>query len=185
MHGYETGEVTPTTELVLSHKHPDDAPGVAALIEDVRRHGRAFSSRHRIIDTAGRVRVVVVVGDLMRDHDGRVLGTEGFYVDITHDYETDVRGAVDDAVADLAENRIAIEQAKTIMMLAYGITAERAFEVLVWRSQETNTKVRALATQFVRDVLAMAPVGSNFARQIDQLLLSAHLQHPPAPPTGG
>lgn len=97
----------------------------------------------------------------MRDHDGRVLGTEGFYVDITHDYETDVRGAVDDAVADLAENRIAIEQAKTIMMLACGITAERAFEVLVWRSQETNTKVRALATQFVRDVLAMAPVGST------------------------
>ena len=63
------------------------------MIEDVRRHGRAFSSRHRIIDTAGRVRVVVVVGDLMRDHDGRVLGTEGFYVDITHDYESDVRGA--------------------------------------------------------------------------------------------
>jgi hypothetical protein len=24
IHGYEPGSVTPTTELVLSHKHPDD-----------------------------------------------------------------------------------------------------------------------------------------------------------------
>jgi hypothetical protein len=26
MHGYRPGTVTPTTELVLSHKHPDDKP---------------------------------------------------------------------------------------------------------------------------------------------------------------
>ena len=70
----------------MSHKHPDDAPSVAALIEEVTRHGRPFSSRHRIIDTAGRVRVVVVVGDLIRDHDGNTSSArQGFYVDITHE----------------------------------------------------------------------------------------------------
>ena len=63
MHGYEPGTVTPTTELVLSHKHPDDKPTVAQLIEQVRRLGIPFSSRHRIIDTAGKIHVVVVVGD--------------------------------------------------------------------------------------------------------------------------
>jgi hypothetical protein len=35
MHGYEPGMVTPTTELVLSHKHPDDRDKVAATIKDV------------------------------------------------------------------------------------------------------------------------------------------------------
>ena len=78
MHGYEPGTVTPTTELVLSHKHPDDKPTVAQLIEQVRRLGIPFSSRHRIIDTAGKIHVVVVVGDRWKDDAGEVVGTTGF-----------------------------------------------------------------------------------------------------------
>lgn len=35
MHGYEPGTVTPTTEVVLSHKHPDDRGQVAATINDM------------------------------------------------------------------------------------------------------------------------------------------------------
>ena len=70
MHGYEPGEVIPTTELIMSHKHPDDAPSVAVVIEQVTRYGQPFSSRHRIIDTGGVVHVVVVVGDRLRDAAG-------------------------------------------------------------------------------------------------------------------
>lgn len=40
MHGYEPGNVVPTTELVLAHKHPDDKPDVAVLIERVIREGQ-------------------------------------------------------------------------------------------------------------------------------------------------
>jgi len=75
IHGYEPGTVTPTTELVLSHKHPDDKPTVAELIEQVRRLGVPFSSRHRIIDTAGKIHVVVVVGDRCTDDAGGFIGT--------------------------------------------------------------------------------------------------------------
>lgn len=95
MHGYEPGTVTPTTELILSHKHPDDKPTVAELIEQVRREGIPFSSRHRIIDTKGNIHVVVVVGDSRHDDDGQVIGTEGFYVDITEEYDADVRRTMD------------------------------------------------------------------------------------------
>ena len=59
MHGYEPGTVTPTTELVLSHKHPDDKPTVAELIDQVRRNGVPFSSRHRIFVFVGFVCVVL------------------------------------------------------------------------------------------------------------------------------
>jgi hypothetical protein len=38
MHGHETRTVTPTTELVLSHQHPDDKPTVAELDEQARKH---------------------------------------------------------------------------------------------------------------------------------------------------
>lgn len=48
----------------------------------------------------------------------------------------------------MADARAAIEQAKGVLIAAYGISAERAFDVLVWRSQETNLKVRDLAVRF-------------------------------------
>ncbi len=55
MHGYDAGAVTPTTEVVLSHKHPEDYRHVADTIAEIRRTRQAFSSRHRIIDTHGHV----------------------------------------------------------------------------------------------------------------------------------
>ena len=36
LHGYEPGTVTPTTTLVLSHKHPEDYEQVAATLDDIR-----------------------------------------------------------------------------------------------------------------------------------------------------
>jgi hypothetical protein len=78
MHGYEPGGVTPTTELVLSHKHPDDRGQVAATIDQILNTHQAFSTRHRIIDTGGQVRHVVVVGDHLHDDQGAVVGTHGF-----------------------------------------------------------------------------------------------------------
>ena len=83
LHGYEPGTVMPTTELVLSHKHPDDYVQVAATLDDIRRTHRTFSTRHRIIDTEQAVHDVIVIGDQLYDDDGDVIGTHGFYVDVT------------------------------------------------------------------------------------------------------
>ena len=83
MHGYEPGTVVPTTDLVLSHKHPDDYRQIADTLALIRQTREAFSSRHRIRDVQGSVHHVVVVGDQMRDGDGSIIGTHGFYVDIT------------------------------------------------------------------------------------------------------
>ena len=90
MHGYQPGTVTPTTELILSHKHPEDKPAVAEIIDQVLRHGAPFSSRHRILDTDGNVRVVVVLGERLTEADGRVIGTTGFYIDITDASDADL-----------------------------------------------------------------------------------------------
>ena len=54
MHGYEPGTVTPTTELVLEHKHPEDRGQVATTIDEILDTHQAFSTRHRIIDTTDR-----------------------------------------------------------------------------------------------------------------------------------
>jgi PAS domain S-box-containing protein len=174
IHGYEPGSVTPTTRLVLSHKHPGDYEEVAATLEDVRRTRRPFSTRHRIITVHGATREVVVIGERLHDNTGRVVGTQGFYIDVTPSGEA--RAAIiTEAVAEIAEHRAAIEQAKGILMLIYRIEADAAFDLLKWRSQETNVKLRALAEQLIADVRALeydetVPPRSTF----DRLLLTTH-----------
>jgi len=174
MHGYEPGTVTPTTELVLAHKHPDDKPTVAQLIEQVRRLGIPFSSRHRIIDTAGRIHVVVVVGDRWKDDAGEVVGTTGFYIDVTEEFDADVRRSLDEVVAIIAVRRATINQAIGMLMLAHGLSADEAFEVLARRSQATNVKLRDLAAQFVKDVAATSRLGPGVATRLDDILSTVH-----------
>ena len=174
MHGYEPGTVTPTTELVLAHKHPDDKPTVAQLIEQVRRLGIPFSSRHRIIDTAGRIHVVVVVGDRWKDDAGEVVGTTGFYIDVTEEFDADVRRSLDEVVAIIAVRRATINQAIGMLMLAHGLSADEAFEVLARRSQATNVKLRDLAGQFVKDVAATSRLGPGVATRLDDILSTVH-----------
>jgi PAS domain S-box-containing protein len=165
LHGYEPGTVTPTTELLLSHKHPDDRPQVAAVLERVA-DGEPFSSRHRIIDTAGRTHWVIVIGDRMLDGTGAVIGTSGFYVDYTDTMQSDISAAV----SKVAEARAEIEQAKGLLMAAYGISADRAFDILVWRSQETNVKVRDLARRFLAAMAGTLTAGTRM--QVDHALLN-------------
>jgi PAS domain S-box-containing protein len=173
MHGYRPGTVTPTTELVLSHKHPEDKPAVSEIIDQVHRHEAPFSSRHRILDTEGNVRVVVVLGERLTEADGRVIGTTGFYIDITDASDADVQRTVSDRVATIEMSRAVINQAIGILMWTYGVSAERAFEVLAWRSKETNVKLRHIAEQFVREVSA-APPSADARAAVDRALLTAH-----------
>nr|WP_231980527.1 MULTISPECIES: PAS and ANTAR domain-containing protein [unclassified Mycobacterium] len=165
MHGYQPGQVEPTTDLLLKHKHPEDRDRVAAVLDRVMR-GKAFSSRHRIIDTGGRTHCVVVAGDRMLDDSGTLVGTSGFYVDVTDSLQTDINNVLS-AVADA---RARIEQAKGVLMAAYGISAERAFDILVWRSQETNLKLRDLAGRFLGALASQASAETQ--REIDRALLT-------------
>jgi ANTAR domain/PAS fold len=159
MHGYPPGSINPTTELVLSHKHADDYRHVADTLAEIRRTRRAFSSRHRIRDTQGREHHVVVVGDQLCGDDGGVVGTHGFYVDVTPS-EKERQQEVSAAVAEISENRAVIEQAKGMLMMTYGIDTTTAFELLKWRSQQNNTKLRTLAERIVAE---FTPLGGNEA----------------------
>ena len=173
MHGYAPGEVTPTTELILSHKHPEDKPAVSEVIDQVLQHGAVFSSRHRIIDTAGNEHVVVVVGDQLTDGDGEILGTRGFYIDITESADAELQRSVTEVVAEVEERRAIINQAIGIIRMAYGVSADQAFEVLTWRSQATNVKLRKIADRFVEE-LSGKPTARATRSDVDHVLLTVH-----------
>lgn len=176
MHGYEPGTVTPTTELVLSHKHPEDRAQVAATIEDMVRRRQAFSTRHRIVDTGGVTHHVVVVGDQFCDDRDEVIGTHGFYVDVTpastHQSEEDITARV----AAIAERRGTIDQTKGMLMVVYGIDEGAAFNLLRSLSQARNMKLGLLAEQIATDFAALGKAGVTARWRFDQALLSAHLR---------
>ncbi len=173
LHGYEPGTVVPTTDLVLAHKHPDDRGQVARTIEDMLRTHRAFSTRHRIIDTSGVVHHVVVVGDQLTDDREAVIGTHGYYVDITPTSDRAQDELITAKIAEIAEHRAVIEQAKGMLMLVYGIDSAAAFDLLKWRSQESNVKLRVLAPQIVEDFCAVRDKAIGSRSAFDHMLLTA------------
>ncbi|OIN78959.1 PAS and ANTAR domain-containing protein [Mycobacterium malmoense] len=173
MHGYEPGNVTPTTDLVLAHKHPDDRGQVAATIDQILNTHEAFSTRHRIIDTGGNVHHIIVVGDRLVDDRGEVVGTHGFYIDVSPLPEQAREDLVSAKLAEISENRAGIEQTKGMLMLIYGINDDAAFNLLRWLSQETNVKLRLLAEQISEDFRGGGSA-LNSQSEFDHLLLTAH-----------
>ncbi|BBY04050.1 putative transcription antitermination regulator [Mycobacterium seoulense] len=174
MHGYEPGTVEPTTKLLLSHKHPDDRAHVQEVLDYALRSAESFSSRHRFLDTAGKVHDAIVVADRMHDESGAVVGTAGYYIDLTDTFDETRREVLDEALPDLFESRAAIEQAKGVLMFVYRVSADQAFRVLQWRSQETNMKLRALARQLLADLATLDGSTAAVQSQFDHLLLTVH-----------
>jgi hypothetical protein len=182
MHGYQPGTVEPTTKLLLSHKHPEDRAHVQDLLDYALRSEESFSSRHRFLDTSGNVHDAIVVADRMLGDDGKVVGTAGYYIDLTNTFDEarhETRQAVlDAALPDLFENRAAIEQAKGVLMYVYRVSADQAFRVLQWRSQETNVKLRSLAKQLLVEVPTLPAPTAAVQNHFDHLLLTVHERIP-------
>ncbi|SUD48462.1 putative diguanylate cyclase [Nocardia otitidiscaviarum] len=173
LHGYEPGDVEPSTELLLSHKHPDDRDRVEAeLVTSVRDHA-PFSSRHRIIDTDGDEHQVVVVSEPITDDDGIVIGTGGYCVDLTDSLPESV-DLLGEVLPEIVEQRAAIEQAKGILMAIYALSPDQAFQVLRWRSQVTNTKLRDLSAALVAATTATPPMDVRARTRFDHILLTVH-----------
>ena len=81
------------------------------------------------------------------------------------------------AVARIAERRSGIEQTKGMLMLVFGIDEPTAFDLLRWRSQEANVKLRPLAEQIATEFRELSgaqtfPPRSAYAN----VLLTAHLR---------
>lgn len=61
-----------------------------------------------------------------------------------------------------------------MLMVVYGIDSEAAFDLLRWRSQEANIKLRLLADQVVADFVALSQAEVSPPRAAyDNLLLTA------------
>jgi AmiR/NasT family two-component response regulator len=94
----------------------------------------------------------VVVGESVTEADGSVVATRGLYVDVTEAVRADVQDQVGAELQNIVAKREVIEQAKGMLMAVYDVTADAAFDVLRWRSQEMNVKVQEIAGEVVATV---------------------------------
>ncbi len=179
MHGYAPGEVEPTTELLLAHKHPEDREHVAEAIARSVEQGVPFSSRHRFIDTHGTEHSVMVVADRITDTQGHPIGTSGFYIDLSDTLAEAEHDVLSQRLPEIVESRAVIERAKGLLMRMYQINEGQAFQVLRWRSQETNVKLRALAEQLLAELPTLTPPDPAIVTEFDHTLLTVHERIPP------
>jgi hypothetical protein len=149
IHGYERGMVVPTMDLVLAHKHPDDREAACQLVKTLIRDGGQGSNFHRIIDSKGHEHRVLTVAEADRDSAGRVVTIHGLTIDLTRSLAIESGHAAASALVNAYAARGVIEQAKGIIMGFFNIGAAEAFTVLSGHSQNTNTKVSALAADLV------------------------------------
>jgi hypothetical protein len=152
MHGFERGEVVPSTQLLVAHKHPEDRVEIDHVLREAQESGDPFSVVHRILDSAGGVRTVAIVGRGHRDDadgPGPVTSITGYFIDLTGAQDRQAQEAATAAIRAAAANRGGIEQAKGIVMSVHGISADDAFEVLRLASNHTDTRVRDVAQHVV------------------------------------
>jgi ANTAR domain/PAS fold len=148
VHGYQPGEVVASLPLLLSHAHPEDRETVQAVFEGALADGSAFSSRHRLVDTAQTVRQVVAMGEGVRAN-GTLIALRGYLIDVTESLRQVVQRETAEGIARSNATRAAIEQAKGALMATYGITEDEAFEALRAYSNHANVKLNSLAAYLV------------------------------------
>jgi hypothetical protein len=170
IHGFEPGDIVPTTDLLVAHKHPEDAAVATAIIQNALTSGQPFALWHRIIDARQRTRTVVQVGDGVHDASGTLVEVRGYMVDVTGSKRSQTARDIDEAVRRSAESRGTIEQAKGVLMATLAIDADRAFSVLKRQSQNGNVKLRDLAALLL-DVLGdMRGKGLDARKAVEQLI---------------
>jgi hypothetical protein len=148
LHGMQPGEVVPTRAVFLSHVHRDDRPAVEELL-DASSLPKAdpHAIGYRLVDLNGDVRDVTLA---LRTVGGREATTVlGFVVDESERRKRAVAAGVDEELRQALESHAAIDQAKGMIMLAYGGNDVEAFDRLRQASQHNNIKVRSLADGLV------------------------------------
>lgn len=170
IHGFEPGDVVPTTQLLVAHKHPDDAAVATAIILNAFTCGEPFALWHRIIDARLRTRTVVSVGDGVRDASGTLIEVRGYMVDVTGSKRGQTARDIDEAVRRSAESRGTIEQAKGVIMATLAVDSDTAFAMLKRHSQNANVKLRDLAQALLTTLDDMRRSGLDARKAVEEVL---------------
>ncbi|WP_167674906.1 ANTAR domain-containing protein [Rhodococcus sp. B10] len=178
LHGYPAQEMAPTTATVLSHVHHADRGHAFGVMAKMAESTTPTSRKIRILDTRGHCRHVVLLGSRAAGSTAHDLKTSGLYIDITETYDHDVELAVAERGHSAGTTQPRIDRATGMLMLIYGISADRALNLLMWRSHDTGTEISLIATRLLDAVGECGMAEPPLRERFDHLLLTAHTPRP-------
>ena len=170
LHGFEPGQVVPSTDLMLAHKHPDDLDHVREVYRSALQAPTVFSCYYRLVDARRREHSVLSVGESLPGDGVEVREVRGFIVDVTQARRADFRDEVSAAVEGATRHRAAIEQAKGVLMFVHGIDENAAFAMLRGLSSTSNTKLATLAERLAARLRDAGPVPDTARAALDEML---------------
>lgn len=150
LHAASTGEVVRVDSVQAERRWPRFAD--TAREENIRSFLAVPLSTGRIrfgsLNLYGEAEAAFTDADV-----DTAVGLTSVLAEVLGDYDRfdSLRSEVQ-GLREAMEHRAPIEQAKGILMAVHGVTAEKAFAVLVERSQHTNRKVRDLAQELIESV---------------------------------
>jgi hypothetical protein len=148
IHGYSRGDVVPTLDLFRSHVEAQDRDTATGFWRQLTTTGGPLSVYLSLLDAKGRVRKVLVSGDLIVK-DETPVGVWALIADLSRSIQNDTKRIANEAVAASALTRAVIEQAKGILMGRAGLDATEAFQRISQRSQTTNRKVVVVSQEII------------------------------------
>lgn len=78
LHGYEAGQVIPSSTLTFHHKHREDLYGCLDALHAGMVQDRLVVHEHRLVDAGGQIRTVVMICRPVNDSQGRTRNLRGF-----------------------------------------------------------------------------------------------------------
>lgn len=160
IHGYHRGDVVPTLELTLAHKHPDDLARIKEITREVYAHGGHVAIYHRLVDARLHERKVLTVGEAVLDEAGNLSTVSGIMLDLTSTIQRETELAARDAVRGAVGTRSTIAKAEGILMGRLGIGSDEAFKLLTAYSNNRNIKLASIACGLVAVADNPADVGA-------------------------
>ncbi|MCB7136110.1 PAS and ANTAR domain-containing protein [Cellulosimicrobium marinum] len=174
LYGFRPGDVVPTSLLLLAHRSTDDRVRVSDSLVRTARTGQPFGSVHRIVDAAGRARTLAVAAQGRRSRStGQVVEVSGYVVDVTDSYHEAARQEATASIRAAEASRSVIEQAKGVLMVAFGVGPDEAFALLRRRSNDSNVPVREIARHLVGSLGGGDDVVDAARHRVDALLNDA------------
>lgn len=176
IHGYSRGEVVPTLELTLAHKHPEDLARIQEISREVYAHGGHVAIYHRLVDARLHERKVLTAGEAVLDAAGNVSSISGVMLDLTSTIQRETELAAREAVRGAMGTRSTIAKAAGILMGRLGIGSDDAFNLLAAYSNNRNVKLASLACGLV--ALADNPADTTGLGRFIQDLVNARQVQP-------
>jgi hypothetical protein len=168
IHGYRRGDVVPTMELTMAHKHPEDLPRIQAVNSELIAHGGHVAIYHRLIDARSHLHRVLTAGEAVLDEAGNLSSISGVMLDLTSTIQRETELAAREAVLGAVGTRGTISKAAGILMGRLGIGSDEAFKLLAGYSNNRNIKLATVAETLV--ALADTPAdGKTLGRFIHEL----------------